>query len=454
MFRQMFSLLLIMSIELLPYPSYSQQQCGRNDPLNDISKLNCEVKRSQACVPFFNNFTDDFQKRFGLTCPDADEGSLFKSTALCGGLTLSAGLSIWQTLTNETQTAISKKIPVFLQKFGPKLLPYLSIFGSVATIYSVTDILNESIKQDEKCFKNIEKKQATIAFLEATSKHLLERTQGIVDEFQARQLSFPEDYRKPKFIEQLPCQSLNEIVTIQKKKQDAILGKLIASGKLKADPRKELGLTDEELNQTQFLLENMQCLSTRKRIEILCALGNTAMGGLWLKQILGSISNRPIDISGSRKIKYTSRDDSKRSDFQAPTPLSMAQQSTINKIHAQTDKLEAAVKSCGDSLTTNICRGATGTLIELLKKEGITATPMRNSYHTFLRIENFYGPGKHLIVDPTYRQFIRRTFKPEDPRVYVGNEEGLIKILTERGAYKPNDFFEGLVPDPGVPSIL
>lgn len=458
---QSLGLLLIFLSMLWTLPAHSQYTCKALDPIptDQIAALTCEMKRSQICTSFFNHFTPDFQKKFGLTCPDIDEGHLFKTTTICGGLTLASGLSVWQTLSKETKTAIAQKVPSLLQKFGPRLLPYLSVFGSVVTIYSVTDILNESIKQDKKCFENIDKKQATIDFLEATSNHLLKRTKGLIDEVQTRQLRLADEYKQPKFIENLPCQQLTEIVLIQKKKQDEILGKLIATGKLKSDPRKELALTDEEMSRTKFLLENMACLSPQRRVELLCALGNTAMGGIWLKGILGNISTRPQGFpsqlkSGANTPASQGKSTLKEKTHFNPEQLSETQKRVIKKIEAQTDKLEAAVKACGHSLTSNICRGASGTLKELLEAEGISVTPMRNMFHTFLRVDNFYGPGKHLIVDPTYRQFIRGTFTPEDPKIFIGTEQDLLNLLKKREMYKPSDYFEDLQPDPGVPSML
>ncbi len=432
-----FQSLFLVTLSVFLCPGYSQARCKEASPVGAISDLSCEMRRNEACEDFFKQVPTDFRRDFGLTCPESDEGSLYRTTSLCGGLTVAAGLSAWQTINQETREQIAKKAPGLLQKFGTKLLPYISVLGTVTTLYSVTEILNESIQKDRECFKDVEKKKATVAFLAATSTHLLDRTRGLLDEIQTKQLRLPAEYQRAEFIEKVTCQHLGEIISQQKHKQDEVLGLLIAKGKLRSDPRKEFLLSDEEKRQTAFLMQNLSCLAPQRRVELLCAVGNAVMGGVWLKGVLGNMSARPTARLHLRA-----------------GPLSSSQKEVIRKIEAQAEKMEIALAGCGYSLTSNICRGASGTLKDLLETQGIVAKPMRNRFHTFLRVDDFYGPGRHLIVDPTYRQFIRGTYSADDPKIFIGSERDLLDLLKKRKAVDFSDYFENLVPDPGVPSVL
>lgn len=278
-----------MRCQLWTVQSYSQVVCEIKDPADFIPKLSCELRRTEICKNFFSQFNPDFQQKFGLTCPDVDEGSVFKTTTICSGLTLATGIATWQSLSQNTKTAIGKNVPTLIKKFGTKLLPYLSVFGSAVSVYSVTNVVRESLEQDRKCYEDIERKRTAVEFMETTTQYILDKTKGMIEEFQERQLKLASQYKDPKFIENLTCQQLNEIVSIQKKKQDEILGKLLASGKLKTDPRKDLLASPENMNDAKFLLENSSCLSATKRIELICAVGNVALGGVALKGFLKQV---------------------------------------------------------------------------------------------------------------------------------------------------------------------
>ncbi len=116
-----------------------------------------------------------------------------------------------------------------------------------------------------------------------------------------------------------------------------------------------------------------------------------------------------------------------------------------------TPELKKALASCGADFTSSICRGASGELQFMLEAKGIKTEAVRNSFHTFLRIEDGLGPGKDLFIDPTYKQFVNDVSGPD---IFVGSSDELADLLRQKGisdVYMERYF--DIKPDPTVPTL-
>jgi len=86
------------------------------------------------------------------------------------------------------------------------------------------------------------------------------------------------------------------------------------------------------------------------------------------------------------------------------------------------------------NLSCAVCRGASFLMVPQLDVQGIRLNitpvltpwiPAIQSSHIYLTHQNYFGPGQHLIIDPTIRQFFSSTMSKEDlhkkiPQVFVG----------------------------------
>jgi hypothetical protein len=114
-----------------------------------------------------------------------------------------------------------------------------------------------------------------------------------------------------------------------------------------------------------------------------------------------------------------------------------------------------------DILSQRVCTGSSAILSALLKFHyDIDTVPMMDGYHVFLKIDNFFGTGKPLIIDPSIRQFYRiykmdfqkdekderleieeefKFFEKNDiPKIFVGSLEQLEVDLVRWRNLKPD----------------
>lgn len=251
-----------------------------------------KIKHEMECSKFYDSFSPEFKKNYGVeNSIDAADESYLSPAFSCSGLFVVTGISVAQKLSDSTKASLMSKVPKIAQFITPKI-PYFIAFGSVVTIYSILDLTIESFEKDKLCFEDIEKKKAAIELLDLTGQHLVKETEGVLDDFQKNQLLLPKDYKEEKFIKNLTCQNLKEIMLIQKRKQDTVLGPLVGdSKKFKDDPRKYKILTEKEEALHRLLLDNLQCLSTAKKLQLFCSVGNATLGGLHLKNFLSDVSH-------------------------------------------------------------------------------------------------------------------------------------------------------------------
>jgi hypothetical protein len=285
--------------------------CQRNSNLGAAQKQSCElISASEKCRNFYTYLDPQIKEKFQIKCPQTEEPSALSTVAACSGLVIAAGFTAAQKVSPEIATSLIAKTPFWVKKFGGKLVPFMGTAGVVLTAYSITDVILEGLTgEDKACFENIDKKKAILTFQNSNSQNILQAIDSQkspvikLDDAQRRSLTFPADYLRDEFAINLPCQQLSDIVRQQKRKQDQILGPLIASGKLEADPRKQQNVSPEEKHLLNFLLENVSCLSTEKQLETMCAVGNSVLGAFQLKKIVGDLKlAKPIPGYSKREI--------------------------------------------------------------------------------------------------------------------------------------------------------
>ncbi len=110
------------------------------------------------------------------------------------------------------------------------------------------------------------------------------------------------------------------------------------------------------------------------------------------------------------------------------TPAALVQLAA--RVRGLEAELEARAKADGCALNASFCRGATGTLQQMLSlRFGIETEAVINAnLHTFLRLKR--GAGRETVyIDPTIRQFIRPELQNRAPLVFVGNRSSLLALL-------------------------
>ncbi|MCB9027091.1 MAG: hypothetical protein H6625_12275 [Bdellovibrionaceae bacterium] len=108
----------------------------------------------------------------------------------------------------------------------------------------------------------------------------------------------------------------------------------------------------------------------------------------------------------------------------------------------------------GYNLDGRVCRGATGTMKKLIKVSfNFDVEPVRNQSHTFLILRNYYGTGNHLVIDPTFQQYVPMANRTTE-KVFVGSETEMIQLMISMGVkeFYWKNYFSNLQPDSNVPS--
>jgi hypothetical protein len=91
----------------------------------------------------------------------------------------------------------------------------------------------------------------------------------------------------------------------------------------------------------------------------------------------------------------------------------------------------------GYKLNQAVCRGAAGTMKDLLKyRLGIEAEVVYSGYHNMLIFRDFFGNGEHFFIDPNYKAFIAKNRKgiAQEPNVIVGTSSDIKSVLIRLGA--------------------
>ena len=89
--------------------------------------------------------------------------------------------------------------------------------------------------------------------------------------------------------------------------------------------------------------------------------------------------------------------------------------------------------SFGGQSLGNVCVGASRDLQRLLAKDGVATELVRNRglggemFHDFLRIKDYFGNGRDLIICPTWSQFAQAELRAFFPNpMFVGTYDELV----------------------------
>ncbi|MDX9730878.1 MAG: hypothetical protein RBT63_03815 [Bdellovibrionales bacterium] len=241
--------------------------------LDIIQQFSCELVRHDEQCSRFKLKEEDARK----CTKDASSDTMTAVSAAvnCGALTLAAGTSTLGALR-----------PGFIARLSPSLLAGLGRFATglnlVAipfTAYSLGSFAYEALEVQQQCYENVELKRNVLEAQKRLQKLAIEKMRPHLPESELRLLVFPEAYLTQDFIDQLPCSRLNEILEAQRKKLDPAIGKLMARGLLKTDPRKDLPINEEQREILSELAAIYPCLSAARQADIVCAAGNIALFG-------------------------------------------------------------------------------------------------------------------------------------------------------------------------------
>lgn len=287
-----FSALLISSANL----QAQGLQCKMTSTEKNLEEMSCHLQ-VKACEGFFQEFGEDFQREHGKSCSSSVTPSVTRTAALCGGLAVTAAASVYQSMKFGDQLALARKLPAPLRRGLGNTLRFAGAAGVVYSIYSLGDLAVNGIEEDRDCFHNLERKRETLEFLKASSDFVARKVQPFTDSNVVASLQLSPAYLEEKYIQNVTCQQLKDLVLQQKSKQDRVLGPLIATGRLDKDPRKEMALSSEEQDLIRRLYERLECLSPQTVADIVCAVGNAALGGARLKQWIAGLKVKPTVIT-------------------------------------------------------------------------------------------------------------------------------------------------------------
>jgi len=271
-------------------------QCTMTSTEKDLEAMACHLQ-VKACEGFYQEFGEDFRREHSKSCSSSVTPSATRTAALCGGLAVTAAASIYQSMKFGDQLALARKLPAPLRKGLGNTLRFAGVAGVIYSIYSLGDLAVKGLEEDQDCFHNIDRKRETLEFLKASSDFVARKVQPLVDPNVATSLQLSPVYLEERYIQNVTCQQLKDLVLQQKNKQDRVLGPLMASGRLDKDPRKEMALSSEEQDLIQRLYQRLECLSPQTVADIVCAVGNAALGGARLKQWIAGLKVKPTVIT-------------------------------------------------------------------------------------------------------------------------------------------------------------
>jgi len=285
--------------------AFAEVDCGPKFYSKEKYEELLKFEKDLRCSQFFDEFKPEFKKQYGVLELGNPSNNFAPASFTCSGVTLAGVVAAKELLSQGTREQIVKKLPAFMSRLGVAAFPFMIFFSHAFTIYAITDLTIEGLEADEKCFNDIEKKSAMIDLLSLTSQSLLSELSDKLTPFEKTQLTFSPNFLGPAYKKNVTCQQIKEVTLIQKRKQDEIIGKLIASKKIDGDPRKMLKLTNEEMSLYDNLFDNLDCISPAKKLEMTCALANVALGTLQLKAFLGAIQKFRLPPNPNKEILYS-----------------------------------------------------------------------------------------------------------------------------------------------------
>jgi hypothetical protein len=86
-------------------------------------------------------------------------------------------------------------------------------------------------------------------------------------------------------------------------------------------------------------------------------------------------------------------------------------------------------------LTSNECHDASRYLKRVLKDVGIESTIVTyetrdgGGEHSYLIVSDYFGPNRHLVIDPTIKQFMPHTLHDQVHDIFVGSTDELLNFM-------------------------
>lgn len=214
----------------------------------------------------------------------------------CSALALGSALSLLQSQSPATLATLAQKFPkLFLGSI--RLLQGINLVAVPLTIWSITSFGKEALDTDRKCFENIEAKTIELQLLKLNSEMINAHLPDL-NEFEKKQIQFPNEYLSEAFIKNLTCQRLKEIAAEQKRKIDPLMGKALAQNKVSQDPRQIL---QTEQNN---IIKHINCWPIEKKMDVLCTAGNALLLAQALKlKSPQNLSDRHAQFSNAKSVR-------------------------------------------------------------------------------------------------------------------------------------------------------
>jgi len=268
------------------------QVCDADSAMATIRQIQCELESaSPECKAAFQDFGHEAEPN----CTEAKSSrtQLVLTGAQCAPIVLAVGISTIQSHA----PGLIRSMPALVSRLGSQFVRVANWVAAPLTVYTIGGLASDALKADEKCSNDTETKFALLLAAKNLGDFVADRANGLIATSEAERLRLPEHYLEDKFVRNLTCRQLNEIVLQQKSKTDEIIGPLIASGQLSRDPRKELPLNDEDAGLISSLSRSFRCFEPEKQAQLLCAVGTLVIGFRKSSTTANLIEDKPVQLN-------------------------------------------------------------------------------------------------------------------------------------------------------------
>ncbi|MFP5519416.1 MAG: hypothetical protein ACLGGX_05900 [Bdellovibrionia bacterium] len=275
---------LVLLLLLSPQAWGKASVCQKSDQIKEVSRQLCEATvATPECQQIAKVIErDKLDKRLLKDCTKEQEEIVGVNIG-CGFLAANLGGSAVEAIAKGSSKFLSQAARNRLM-----LIPHVVNYSTIPIVAISTYIaIEQSFEKDRECFENLDEKKQKINFLRESNQFVLEQVRSHLTPIQIKELTLPDYLGEDSFIAQQSCAQINERIVRQKRTQDKFLGPLLASKKIAIDPRKLSPFSKEESEAITLLSQNLQCMSSQRKAEFLCVMGNSFYGANlmrnWLK---------------------------------------------------------------------------------------------------------------------------------------------------------------------------